>query len=113
MKKSEFNTGDKVVATVNLERPRRMAVTPEQYEKGERNTFFIESSSHITTIVNKKYVTISHVTRDNEDKDETVEIMFDGWAYFCDDGSAYYPNFNENGKLCQLRLANDEDIQTY
>lgn len=113
MKQSEFNTGDKVIVVSNIERPTRITVTQEQYDAGERNQFLVESSSHISTVVNKKYVKISKVARDNTDKDESVEILFDGWVYFCDDGSAYYPDFNENGKIVNLRLATPEEIETY
>jgi hypothetical protein len=106
MKPSEFNTGDSVVVTSKRERV-LVVKTEEQKANGEHSKFMIEQSSHTAKVVNKKFVTLKNVEGDNE------EILFDGWVYFCDDGSAYYPGFEQGGEVHTLTLASELDNAMY
>lgn len=106
MKASEFSTGESVIVTSLRERP-LVIKTKEQEEKGEFSKFMVENSEHLTKVINKKQVTLSEV----EGEFETV--LFDGWVYFCDDGQAYYPGFEQNGEIHTLKSATDEEEGFY
>lgn len=105
-----YSTGDKVLITGTSTRTKSVNLAPVEVEWDEPKvveTRLVEVTKHIARVVKRKYVKIT------EETDNGVETFFDGFCYYCDDGSAYYPDFERNGQVFKLSLATNLDVEIY
>lgn len=106
-----FANTSTVLITGRNERTKNVYLKDEVLEEGQEPTVLeeklVEVTKHIARVVKRKYVKIT------TEKEWVEEVLFDGFCYFCDDGSAYYPWFTQNGQTFTLSEATDEDKEIY
>ena len=104
-----YPNGTAVIVTAKHERTKSVYLSPtvEGKEPEAKEEKLVEISKHIVRVVKRKYVSITLR------KDNNTETLFDGFVYLCDDGSAYYPDFEQNGQTFSLAIATDEERAIY
>lgn len=106
MKKAEFNIRDKVIVTTRQKKAVKF-VTEEQKKQGMGDVEKSEVITQLCMVVRKLYCTSKNIENGIDD------VFYDGWYYHCDNGQAYFPGLEEDGRVVELRKATEKEIEMY